>query len=1166
VAFNRERALAAAAKHTASGKHASAAREYQAIVEADPSDIKSWVMLAECLARAGDEAGAIERYLKIAEFYAQNEEPTKAVAVYRQILNLDQNRLEVQLKIAGLLKDLGHVPDAIATYEFVAQAYFQAGRIAEGLEGFRMVAELDSAAVAKRLRLAELYSREGRKVEAVEHFRLAAHRLLGDRRFEDFIRVAERLLYHKEDDVQILRDLAEIYLHQKEHRRALIKLNGLLRLAPADAGGLELLADTFVALGKQDKAVSVALELAREQRKHDLTGKERAARVLKKALGWSPEKPAEIKKMLVEIEADLAELRKGEPDIEVAEVVEEEMDLELDVDIEEEDYGPSISEEEEMDVEVGEDGFDASLSDAEKLLIEVRVLLRYKMFEHAQQQISALLGLDPQHRGALNARVEALVGLGRLREAAEIHVRLAQLIGDSDAGLAQQHIQGALELVPGHPTAMMVLTALEALGRGPGEATPLPRKIGEMTPPPRKVGEMTPPPRKVGEMTPPPRKVGEMTPPPRKVGEMTPPPRKVGEMTPPPSRVEDASTAVTTDDSGLLRFSAPKRRPPLPPNQAAGRGGSEPTIGARGEARGRSRGGPPGRTEPGSGDSEGESGPRSLTNSAATEEADPQESSTPSAVRPLALSPPRRDDAEDEDEDEVADDIEREPDAPAKPPPPRLSFLSKSAPRSPRDGLPRAGDSRPVSGPVLLGLGRMPSRSDRVTSATHTRAGDAAATSASNAASASPAEPAASTGGVSEATTVAEHVAEDAPISALARPHATSDAAEDVTADDAATSAGEAAESAAADAAMAAADEAAEDTRTSAGEAAERAAADAAQAAADEAAEDTRTSAGEAAERAAVDAAQAAADEAAEDTRTSAGEAAERAAVDAAQAAADEAAEDTRTSAGEAAERAAADAAQAAEAESSPEGAVEEPAPTEAQIVAESLYDELAELRFYIDQGFEEDAYAAYLELDRRFPGHPALREFAERFAGVDSEEASPVHLAEPEPEPEPVAKPSEVFFEEEDDDDGFFAAIFDDAPVARPKPKSTSAPRARAAIGQADPRTHFDLGTAYREMGLIDDALAQFAIAAEDADWRARSLVMTASLHLHRGAIPEAIGVLEEAVRCAVNDDERSEARYELGVIYQVMGEVDKAIAALDAVKSGYRDRDARLADLHGS
>ena len=167
----------------------------------------------------------------------------------------------------------------------------------------------------------------------------------------------------------------------------------------------------------------------------------------------------------------------------------------------------------------------------------------------------------------------------------------------------------------------------------------------------------------------------------------------------------------------------------------------------------------------------------------------------------------------------------------------------------------------------------------------------------------------------------------------------------------------------------------------------------------------------------------------------------------------------------------------------------------------------------------------------------------------------------------EPVDGEARREVAENDEEDDFLSSIFSEPEPAPAKPRKSDPPRARAELGDegADARTLFDLGTAYREMGLIDDALQQFRGAARDPQWKARSLVMMASLHLHRGEIPDAIADLEEAVDAAVSDVERSEARYELGVIYQVMGEDAKAIAALSEVKPGYRDRDERLAALKG-
>jgi pilus assembly protein FimV len=497
VAFNREKALTAAAKFASKGQHDRAAKEYVSIIEADPSDVRSWLLLAEALVNAGDKAGALERYLHVGKHYTEAGDAQKAIAVYRKVLGLDPNRLDIQTAIAGLYKDMGRTADSVAAYEFVAQAYFQAGQIAEGLEGFRMVAELEPAAVGKRLRLAELYSREGMVPQAVEHFRLAAERLLADRRTDDYIRVAERLIYHKEDDLPVLRSLAQIYLKQGENRRALVKLNALLRAAPADAEGLELLGETFVAIGKIDKAISVVMELAREQRKGGRKAKETAARVLRKALGWNPENAEDIKKTAGEIEAEIAALPPEPKDAREArdedihldvDVVEDEAgpagsDLDLDVDIEEDErkveevpsrpFAPVDANVASSVVEAGED----SVGDVEKVLLEARVYVKYKMFEHALGHLDTVFVREASHVPALELQAQILIELARHADAADTFVRLAQLASGRDAKLAREHIVRAQALVPDHTKAEMVLAALDSGDGGSAEPAPLIRGL-----------------------------------------------------------------------------------------------------------------------------------------------------------------------------------------------------------------------------------------------------------------------------------------------------------------------------------------------------------------------------------------------------------------------------------------------------------------------------------------------------------------------------------------------------------------------------------------------------------------------------------------------------------------------------------------------------------------
>jgi len=190
MAYKRDKALAAANKYANKGQHDRAAKEYQAIVNHDPTDVRTWLLLADSLVRANQPDAAIEKYLQVARHYTKDKDSAKALSVYRQVLALDPSRVDVQLRCAGLFMELRQTTEAVALYEKAAQYYLKTGVTSEAIELYRKVADLDPRAVARRLRLAELYSREKMLDHALESFRIAGDVLLDEERYEDYIRVA----------------------------------------------------------------------------------------------------------------------------------------------------------------------------------------------------------------------------------------------------------------------------------------------------------------------------------------------------------------------------------------------------------------------------------------------------------------------------------------------------------------------------------------------------------------------------------------------------------------------------------------------------------------------------------------------------------------------------------------------------------------------------------------------------------------------------------------------------------------------------------------------------------------------------------------------------------------------------------------------------------------
>ncbi len=254
----------AARKFVDKGQIDKAVKEYLRIVHEDPKDVRVWLKIGDLYAKKGAKQDATETYLKVARFYHEQGFFLKAVAVYKQILKLDPRLVDVILKLAELYRQLGLMCDAMQHFESVAAHFHREGNTKEALATVKKLVDLDPENIATRIKLAELYSKEGlRRGSRDASSRVACEQLRRQGRQDDFVKVAERLLWHKPDNHALNRELAGLYLRRNDPRRALQKLQACFKADPRDVETLGLLAQAFQALDQKAKTVSVLKELAR---------------------------------------------------------------------------------------------------------------------------------------------------------------------------------------------------------------------------------------------------------------------------------------------------------------------------------------------------------------------------------------------------------------------------------------------------------------------------------------------------------------------------------------------------------------------------------------------------------------------------------------------------------------------------------------------------------------------------------------------------------------------------------------------------------------------------------------------------------------------------------------------------------------------------------------
>jgi pilus assembly protein FimV len=121
--------------------------------------------------------------------------------------------------------------------------------------------------------------------------------------------------------------------------------------------------------------------------------------------------------------------------------------------------------------------------------------------------------------------------------------------------------------------------------------------------------------------------------------------------------------------------------------------------------------------------------------------------------------------------------------------------------------------------------------------------------------------------------------------------------------------------------------------------------------------------------------------------------------------------------------------------------------------------------------------------------------------------------------------------------------------------------------LTEGDHQAHYDLGIAYREMGLLNDAATEFQLAKEAPERRVGCLQLMGMCAHDLGEPEQAIGHFTEALASGdISDDLLVALKLDLGKSYEATGDVASARRSYEevqAVDPGSADASARLAEL---
>ena len=174
--FNKQKVLSAAEKYVQQGKIQNAIAEYEKVTKADPKDLTVTNTIGDLYSRLGEADKATECFKTVGDAYATQGFTVKAIAMYKKISKLKPS-LEGVLKLAELYTQQGLFNDARAQYLQVAEEFLKSGELDNAVRIFQKILEMDPENTNMRVRLAEVYVRLGKKNDAWQIFSAAAETL-----------------------------------------------------------------------------------------------------------------------------------------------------------------------------------------------------------------------------------------------------------------------------------------------------------------------------------------------------------------------------------------------------------------------------------------------------------------------------------------------------------------------------------------------------------------------------------------------------------------------------------------------------------------------------------------------------------------------------------------------------------------------------------------------------------------------------------------------------------------------------------------------------------------------------------------------------------------------------------------------------------------------------
>ena len=265
MSFDKIKAMRNAERFLSQGKIRAAISEYQRIVENDPKDFSTLNILGDLYIKNSEKREAVGCFTQVAEHYNTQGFAHKAIAIYNKISRIEPNSMEISAKLAQLYQSKVRFPKRGHITLRLPNNIREKGRKIEALAIWKQIAELDPNNTDIYLKIADVCWQEDQHDEAAKAFTEAGLRMTEQERYEEALTAFSKALEVKKNYLRALNGLVKAQIGLGYADEAAKILEGILAEQPYNRDILYLLVDCYLDMNSPAEAEKAVIKLVAQE-------------------------------------------------------------------------------------------------------------------------------------------------------------------------------------------------------------------------------------------------------------------------------------------------------------------------------------------------------------------------------------------------------------------------------------------------------------------------------------------------------------------------------------------------------------------------------------------------------------------------------------------------------------------------------------------------------------------------------------------------------------------------------------------------------------------------------------------------------------------------------------------------------------------------------------